>query len=150
METNENQKYVEENPSFENQTIAQVAELEKIYIKNLPPGITYQDLHELCSQFGEIKNIEYKFDVKNGCHYDWAFVTFSSHTVAQEAILKLNGFFFQSNQLVVAWAKVQDLYRRVLRKLQPGSEKKKRRVRRPEHRKDGYYTDNSAQKPWRS
>jgi len=82
-----------------------------IYIGNLPNDITKNDLHDLCSRFGTIKETE--IIPRRGI----AFVKFKTKDDAAAAIYMLNGKSYYGETIFVEWArpKPEDEERKVSR-----------------------------------
>ena len=64
-----------------------------VYVGNLTPFTTNQDLHPLFSNFGNIVEIRYQQD------RGYAFIKYSSHDEAATAILSLNGYVLNGRPL---------------------------------------------------
>lgn len=70
-----------------------------IYIGNLDPNVTEEELRQLCLQFGEIGYV--KIPVSKGC----GFVQFAARASAEEAIQKLQGTVIGQQVVRVSWGR---------------------------------------------
>ncbi|XP_057550934.1 polyadenylate-binding protein RBP47B' [Amaranthus tricolor] len=73
-----------------------------IYVGNLDPNITEEELRQHCLQFGEIVYV--KIPASKGC----GFVQFATRTSAEEAIQKLQGVVIGQQVVRVFWGRKQD------------------------------------------
>lgn len=73
----------------------------EIYIGNLPPDFTEEDLRELFTPFGEIKKAQLIFDRFTGKPRGFGFVEMINDMKAQAAINELSGREINGRELTV-------------------------------------------------
>ncbi|KAJ0020938.1 hypothetical protein Pint_31088 [Pistacia integerrima] len=74
-----------------------------IFVGNLDPNATEEELRQTFLHFGEIVNV--KIPVGRGC----GFVQFAARTSAEEAILRVQGHVIGQQQIRVSWGRKQDV-----------------------------------------
>ena len=70
-----------------------------VYIGNLPPRTTEEDIEELFSQAGEVRKVSLIKDRETGYSRGFAFVEMSTQVEAETAIKMLNGSMLGDRQL---------------------------------------------------
>jgi RNA recognition motif-containing protein len=85
--------------------------MKKMYVGNLPPNTTEDDIRELFSQHGTVRSIRLASDVFTGKCRGFGFVEMEGHE-ARAAIAALNGTTFQGKSLRVNEERPQDKRRR--------------------------------------
>jgi len=74
---------------------------KKIFVGNLPFGVSTGQLEKLFESFGEIVGVNIRKDRMSGKPKGFAFVTFSSSDAVSRAIAGANGKDFQGRTLTV-------------------------------------------------
>ena len=75
-----------------------------IFITNVNEEASEDDIHEACSEFGEVKNIHLNLDRRTGYVKGYAMVEYASRKEAQDAITALQGTELLAKTLEVTWA----------------------------------------------
>ena len=75
-----------------------------IFITNVNEEACEDDIHEACSDFGEVKNIHLNLDRRTGYVKGYAMVEYASRKEAQDAITALQGTELLAKTLEVTWA----------------------------------------------
>lgn len=78
-----------------------------LYVKNLPPETTEEELRKLFSVAGKVSYIHMGMDAKTGQFLEYAYVKMSSEAEAKEAILCLDDARIINRQISVTIAKPQ-------------------------------------------
>ncbi|KAL5831983.1 hypothetical protein ACOSQ4_017337 [Xanthoceras sorbifolium] len=74
-----------------------------IFVGNLDPNVTEEELRQTFLHFGEIVNV--KIPVGRGC----GFVQFGTRTSAEDAIVRMQGHMIGQQQVRVSWGRKQDV-----------------------------------------
>ncbi|XP_044483823.1 polyadenylate-binding protein RBP47B' [Mangifera indica] len=74
-----------------------------IFVGNLDPNVTEEELRQTFLHFGEIVNV--KIPVGRGC----GFVQFAARTSAEETILRMQGHVIGQQQVRISWGRKQDV-----------------------------------------
>lgn len=77
----------------------------KIYVGNMPYGVTEDDLRQAFAQYGEITAITVVTDKYSGESKGFAFVEMANQAQAEEAIKKLDGSALKGRNLRVNQAR---------------------------------------------
>jgi RNA recognition motif-containing protein len=85
---------------------------KKIYVSNLPPKTTEDELRTLFSNAGDVMSIKIVEDRQTGQPRGFAFVEMSSQWEARRAISMLNRKSFMGKELQVKEARVNRGFRR--------------------------------------
>jgi len=72
----------------------------KIYVGNLPPETTIEEVTELFSQHGRVRSIDVAKDIFSGKCRGFGFIEMEGHE-ARAAISALNGYSLHGNSLKV-------------------------------------------------
>ncbi len=80
----------------------------KVYVGNLPFGVSEEDLKELFSSYGEISEVSLITDKFSGRSKGFGFVTFANKENAEKAISEMNEKDVQGRALKVSEAKPMD------------------------------------------
>lgn len=72
-----------------------------IYIGNLAPQVSDQELEDLFKQYGEIKSVKIIRDIFTGDSKGFAFVEMKDKAAAQKAINELNTYDLKGKKIVV-------------------------------------------------
>ena len=79
----------------------------KLYVGNLPFGVSEDDLRKLFSEAGEIQSVKLVTDSYSGQSRGFGFVEMASQEGAEKAISLLNGKNFMNRTLTVNEARPQ-------------------------------------------
>ncbi|KAL6004278.1 Heteroproteinous nuclear ribonucleoprotein Q [Asimina triloba] len=79
----------------------------EIFIGGLPRDATEEDLRGLCESFGDIVEIKLVKDKDTGSHKGYAFISFKTKEVAQQAIEDLHNKVFKGKTLRCSLAQVK-------------------------------------------
>lgn len=79
----------------------------KLYVGNLPFGVSEDDLRKLFSEAGEIQSVKLVTDSYSGQSRGFGFVEMASQEGAEKAISLLNGKSFMNRTLTVNEARPQ-------------------------------------------
>lgn len=74
-----------------------------IFVGNLDPNVTEEELKQTFLHFGEIMNV--KIPAGRGC----GFVQFAARASAEEAILRMQGHMIGQQQVRISWGRKQDV-----------------------------------------
>lgn len=74
--------------------------MKTLFVGNLAPQATEDELKELFSQFGKVRKLELPRDIFNGRNRGFAFIDMEGHE-ARAAMNALNGTSFMNNLLKV-------------------------------------------------
>jgi RNA recognition motif-containing protein len=85
---------------------------KKIYVSNLPPQTTEDELKTLFSNAGDVMSVKIVEDRQTGQQRGFAFVEMSSQWEARRAISMLNRKTFMGKELQVKEARVSRGFRR--------------------------------------
>jgi cold-inducible RNA-binding protein len=77
----------------------------KLYVGNLPPGTTAEDLRQLFATVGGVLSVEIVKDKRTGKNKGFAFVDMVSQGDAGKAVSEFNGYRLNQNSLKVTSAK---------------------------------------------
>lgn len=80
---------------------------KKLYVSNLPFGMTSESLNEIFESYGSVLSAKVITDRDTGRSKGFGFVEMESEDQAHEAINKLNGQEVQGRTITVAVAKPQ-------------------------------------------
>ena len=80
----------------------------KLYIGNLPFGVTEDDIRAKFSEFGVLANIDLVMDRFTGESKGFGFIEYASNSDADKAIKSMNGAQFGGRTLKVNQAKPKD------------------------------------------
>jgi len=80
----------------------------KLYVGNLPFGVTDQDLEGLFSQSGQVESTNIITDRDTGRSRGFAFVEMGSREAADAAIQQLNGYEIEGRAIVVNEARPKE------------------------------------------
>ena len=72
-----------------------------LYVGNLEPSTTIEDLGSLFTNYGDVENINIVEDRETGRPKGFGFVTFTDNDAADKAIAALNGSNFKNRVLRV-------------------------------------------------
>lgn len=78
-----------------------------LYVKNLPPEITEEELRKLFSVAGKVSYIHMGTDTKSGQFRGYGYVKMSSEAEAKEAVVCLDGARINDRYISVSIAKPQ-------------------------------------------
>jgi RNA recognition motif-containing protein len=81
---------------------------KKLYVGNLPYGVTEDQLRELFSQVGEISDVAVITDRDTGRSKGFGFVEMSTDEAAQEAINRFDGYTLDNRQIAVNIARPRE------------------------------------------
>jgi len=73
----------------------------KVYVGNLPFGVTQDKLKEMFAEFGEIEEAVVISDKYSGRSKGFGFITYKDDAAAQKAIAELNGKEIEGRALKV-------------------------------------------------
>lgn len=73
----------------------------KLYVGNLPQGISEEDLKKLFSEAGEVQSVKIVIDPYSGRSRGYGFVEMNTKTEAEKAISQLNGRILMDRTLTV-------------------------------------------------
>jgi len=73
----------------------------KLYVGNLPQGISEEDLKKLFSEAGEVQSVKIVIDPYSGRSRGYGFVEMNTKTEAEKAISQLNGKILMDRTLTV-------------------------------------------------
>jgi RNA recognition motif-containing protein len=79
----------------------------KLYVGNLPYGVTEDDLKKLFSEAGEVQSVKIVVDQYSGRPRGFGFVEMTSKAEAEKAISLLNGKVLTDRTLIVNEARPQ-------------------------------------------
>jgi cold-inducible RNA-binding protein len=77
----------------------------KLYVGNLPFGVSEEDLKKLFSEAGEVQSLKIIMDPYSGRPRGFGFVEMTSKAEAEKAILLLNGRTLTDRALIVSEAR---------------------------------------------
>lgn len=80
----------------------------RLFVGNLPFGVTETELRELFSPVGEVSQVRLPTDRETGKPRGFAFVDFEERAQAQEAIRRFNQFMFKDRAIAVNEAVARD------------------------------------------
>lgn len=78
---------------------------KRLFVGNLPYSITSQDLNEIFTRIGEVREIKLVTDAESGKSKGFAFVEMASAELGQKAIDQLNGKDLGGRSMSVTEAK---------------------------------------------
>ncbi len=81
---------------------------QRLYVGNLPYGVTEQQLRDLFSQAGEIDRVDIITDRSTGQAKGFAFVEMATDAATQEAINRLDGYSLDDRAIVVNVARPRE------------------------------------------
>jgi RNA recognition motif-containing protein len=79
----------------------------KLYVGNLPYGVSEEDLKKLFSEAGEVQSVKIVMDQYSGRPRGFGFVEMTSQAEAEKAISLLNGKTLTDRALIVNEARPQ-------------------------------------------
>ena len=79
----------------------------KLYVGNLPPGASEEDLRKLFSEAGEVQSVKIVIDLYSGRPRGFGFVEMTSKAEVDKAISLLNGKTLTDRTLIVNEARPQ-------------------------------------------
>jgi cold-inducible RNA-binding protein len=79
----------------------------KLYVGNLPYGVSEEDLKKLFSEAGEVQSVKIVIDQYSGRPRGFGFVEMTSQAEAEKAISLLNGKTLTDRTLIVNEARPQ-------------------------------------------
>jgi len=79
----------------------------KLYVGNLPYGVSEEDLKKLFSEAGEVQSVKIVIDQYSGRPRGFGFVEMTSKAEAEKAISLLNGKILTDRTLIVNEARPQ-------------------------------------------
>jgi RNA recognition motif-containing protein len=79
----------------------------KLYVGNLPYGVSEEDLKKLFSEAGEVQSVKIVIDQYSGRPRGFGFVEMTSKSEAEKAISLLNGKTLTDRTLIVNEARPQ-------------------------------------------
>ena len=80
----------------------------KLYVGNLPYAVTQEELQELFSQAGEVREIALITDRDTGRPKGFGFVEMATEDAAQDAIRRFNGYSMGNRALTVNEARPRE------------------------------------------
>lgn len=80
----------------------------KLYVGNLPYGVTEDQLREMFSQVGEVSDVAVITDRDTGRSKGFGFVEMATDEAAQEAITRYDGFSIENRQMAVNIARPRE------------------------------------------
>ncbi|GFV05278.1 RNA-binding protein 41 [Trichonephila clavipes] len=96
-------KEIKKIPRFENYNIGEPS--KTLYVKNLHPKITEQELRSLFGRFEEENKALIGYRICTGRMKGQAFVTFSNANVAEKALYFVNGYPIREKRIVIEFGR---------------------------------------------
>lgn len=78
---------------------------QKLYVGNLPPGVTEADLRLLFSRIGDVTETQLNLDPTTGQSRGYGFVTMATPELAATALRELHGHNFAGRYITVTEAR---------------------------------------------
>lgn len=90
--------------SVKPQTMESVAPVKDIYVGNLHPETTEQEIRELFETVGKVVNVTIPKDYLTGKNRGYAFVWMSDRATSQEAFEEIKGRLLRNRPVRLGWS----------------------------------------------